>query len=214
LEAPFDPDISVNFGGEDEDQAEASAFLGKAFLVSIVIMLAILLTQFNNFYQSFLIISAVIFSTAGVMIFLLITGQPFGIVMCGVGVIALAGIVVNNNIVLIDTYNEIRRDTNYSVKRAVIETAAQRIRPVLLTSTTTILGLVPMVFAVSINIIDQDIIVGGPSTQMWVQLSSAIAGGLLFATLLTLIFTPCMLVLGAKLFEPKAKATKMHLQIA
>jgi multidrug efflux pump len=78
-------------------------------------MLAILLTQFNNFYQSFLIISAVIFSTAGVMIFLLITGQPFGIVMCGVGVIALAGIVVNNNIVLIDTYNEIRRDTNYSV---------------------------------------------------------------------------------------------------
>lgn len=207
LEAPFDPDITVSFGGEDEDQAEAGAFLGKAFLVSIVIMLAILLTQFNNFYQSFLIISAVIFSTAGVMIFLLLTGQPFGIVMCGVGVIALAGIVVNNNIVLIDTYNEIRRDTNYSVKRAVIETAAQRIRPVLLTSTTTILGLVPMVFAVSINIIDQDIIVGGPSTQMWVQLSSAIAGGLLFATLLTLIFTPCMLVLGAKLFEPKIKAT-------
>ncbi len=207
LEAPFDPDITVSFGGEDEDQAEAGAFLGKAFLVSIVIMLAILLTQFNNFYQSFLIISAVVFSTAGVMIFLLITGQPFGIVMCGVGVIALAGIVVNNNIVLIDTYNEIRRDTNFSVKRAVIETAAQRIRPVLLTSTTTILGLVPMVFAVSINIIDQDIIVGGPSTQMWVQLSSAIAGGLLFATILTLVFTPCMLVLGAKLFEPKAKAS-------
>ncbi len=207
LQLPADPEITVKFGGEDEDQAEAGAFLGKAFLVSIVFMLIILLTQFNNFYQSFLIISAVIFSTAGVMIFLLITGQPFGIVMCGVGVIALAGIVVNNNIVLIDTYNEIRRDTNFSIKRAVIETAAQRIRPVLLTSTTTILGLVPMVFAVSIDIIKQDIVVGGPSTQMWVQLSTAIAGGLLLATLLTLVFTPCMLVLGGKLFESK-KAVK------
>jgi multidrug efflux pump len=205
MELPFDPDIRVSFGGEDEDQAEASSFLMKAFGVSMVFMIAILLTQFNNFYQSFLIISAVIFSTAGVLIFLLISGQPFGIVMCGVGVIALAGIVVNNNIVLIDTYNEIRRDTDFSVKRAVIETAAQRIRPVLLTSVTTILGLVPMVFAVSIDIINQDIIVGGPSTQVWVQLSTAIAGGLLFATLLTLIFTPCMLVLGGKMFESKSK---------
>ncbi len=116
--------------------------------------------------------------------------------MCGVGVIALAGIVVNNNIVLIDTFNEIRRDTDFSVKRAAIETAAQRIRPVMLTSITTILGLLPMVFAVTINLIDRDILIGGPSTQMWVQMSTAIAGGLLFATILTLVFTPCMLVLG------------------
>jgi multidrug efflux pump len=204
-ELSFDPAVSVSFGGEDEDQAEAMGFLLKAFVVAIVFMIGILLTQFNNFYQSFLIISAVIFSTAGVLIFLIISGQPFGIVMCGIGVIALAGIVVNNNIVLIDTFNEIRKSTDYSVKRAVIETAAQRIRPVLLTSITTILGLVPMVLAISINIIDQEIIFGGPSTQMWVQLSTAIAGGLFFATMLTLIFTPCMLVLGEKLFKTKGK---------
>jgi len=204
----FDPGVNVSFGGEDEDQAEAMGFLAKAFAVAIVFMIGILLTQFNNFYQSFLIISAVIFSTAGVLIFLIISGQPFGIVMCGIGVIALAGIVVNNNIVLIDTYNEIRKNTDFSVKRAVIETAAQRIRPVLLTSVTTILGLVPMVLAISINIIDQEIIIGGPSTQMWVQLSTAIAGGLFFATMLTLIFTPCMLVLGEKLFK-KSKSKKV-----
>tara|TARA_R110000824_G_scaffold7892_3_gene35762 strand:+ start:119088 stop:122255 length:3168 start_codon:yes stop_codon:yes gene_type:complete len=204
LELPYEPGVNVSFGGQDADQAEASSFLMKAFAVAVVFMVGILLTQFNNFYQSFLIISAVIFSTAGVLIFLIISGQPFGIVMCGIGVIALAGIVVNNNIVLIDTYNEIRRDTQLSVKKAVIETAAQRLRPVLLTSITTILGLVPMVLAISIDIIDQEVIVGGPSTQMWVQLSTAIAGGLFFATMLTLIFTPCMLVLGEKVFRKKS----------
>lgn len=203
LQEEVDPRVLLQFGGQDEDQAEAGAFLSKAFLVSIVLMLLILLLQFNNFYQSFLIISAVVFSTAGVLILLIISGQPFGIVMCGIGVIALAGIVVNNNIVLIDTYNEVRRDTDLSVIDAVLETAAQRLRPVLLTSITTILGLVPMVFAVSINFIKQEIIVGGPSTQMWVQLSTAIAGGLFFATMLTLVFTPCMLVLGEKIFKTK-----------
>jgi multidrug efflux pump len=179
-------------------------------MISIVLMMVILLLQFNSFYQSFLIISAVVFSTAGVLIFLIVSGQPFGIVMCGIGVIALAGIVVNNNIVLIDTYNEVRRDTDLSVIDSVLETAAQRLRPVLLTSTTTILGLVPMVLAVSINIIEQEIIVGGPSTQMWVQLSTAIAGGLLFATILTLIFTPCMLVLGEKIFKTGKAREHLH----
>lgn len=209
LEIPNDPAVSVSFGGQDEDQAEAMGFLSKAFAVAIVFMIGILLTQFNSFYQSFLIVSAVVFSTAGVLLFLLVSGQPFGIVMCGVGVIALAGIVVNNNIVLIDTYNEIRRDTDYSVKKAVLETAAQRIRPVLLTSITTILGLVPMVFAITIDIIDQEIIFGGPSTQMWVQLSTAIAGGLFFATMLTLFFTPCMLVLGEKVIrKSSSKSSK------
>ena len=205
LTESIDPSVSIVFGGQDENQAEAGSFLGKAFAVALVIMLGILLLQFNSFYQAFLIVTAVIFSTAGVLIFLVLSGQPFGIVMCGVGVIALAGIVVNNNIVLIDTFNEIRRDTDYSVKRAVIETAAQRIRPVMLTSITTILGLLPMVFAVTINLVDRDILVGGPSTQMWVQMSTAIAGGLLFATLLTLVFTPCMLVLGGRFSKSKNK---------
>ncbi|MDG2091199.1 MAG: efflux RND transporter permease subunit [Gammaproteobacteria bacterium] len=203
LESSIDPAVNIAFAGQDENQSEASSFLGKAFAVALVIMMGILLIQFNSFYQSFLVISAVIFSTAGVLIFLTLTGQPFGIVMCGVGIIALAGIVVNNNIVLIDTFNEIRRDTDYSVKRAVIETVAQRIRPVLLTSSTTILGLLPMVFAITINLIERDVLIGAPSSQMWVQLSSSIAGGLLFATLLTLVFTPCMLVLGGRFSKTK-----------
>jgi len=218
MQKSFDPQVQVQFGGQDEDQAEAGAFLSQAFAVSIVLMIIILLLQFNNFYQSFLIISAVVFSTAGVLIFLIVSGQPFGIVMCGIGIIALAGIVVNNNIVLIDTFNEVRRDTDLALIDAVLETAAQRIRPVLLTSSTTILGLIPMVLAVSINVIDQEIIVGGPSTQMWVQLSTAIAGGLLFATLLTLVFTPCMLVLGEKIFkrsrQPGRPGTRLDLQTA
>ena len=205
LASSVDPDVRITFGGQDEDQAEASAFLIQAFGSSLVLMVVILLLQFNSFYQSFLIVSAVIFSTAGVLIFLMISGQPFGIIMCGIGVIALAGIVVNNNIVLIDTFNEIRKETNYSFKRAVLETAAQRIRPVLLTSITTILGLLPMVLSISVNIIDRDIIIGSPSTQMWVQLSTAIAGGLFFATMLTLAVTPCMLVLGEKVFRRKKK---------
>ncbi len=207
LNEEIDPAVNVAFGGQDEDQQEVVSFLSKAFAVALVIMMTILLIQFNSFYQSFLIITAVIFSTAGVLLLVLISGQPFGIVMSFVGIIALAGIVVNNNIVLIDTYNEIRKSTSLSVIEAILETAAQRIRPVLLTSITTILGLLPMVFGMTIDVIGQDVTVGGPSTQMWMQLSSAIAGGLFFATLLTLIFTPCMLLLGEKLFR-SAKTPK------
>jgi multidrug efflux pump len=158
-------------------------------------MVAILVTQFNSFYQTALVLSAIVFSTAGVMIGLLATNQPFGIVMCGIGIIALAGIVVNNNIVLIDTYNDLR-SRGLPAQEAILRTAAQRVRPVLLTSITTVLGLVPMVFAISIDIIGQDVSIGAPSTQWWTQLSSSIAGGLTFATILTLLLTPCLLMLG------------------
>jgi len=131
----------------------------------------------------------------GVLLGLLVTQQPFGIVMSGVGVIALAGIVVNNNIVLIDTYNEFRR-RGIDAAEAILRTGAQRLRPVLLTTVTTILGLMPMVLKININFFSRDISSGGPSTDWWAQLASAVAGGLAFATLLTLILTPCMLLLG------------------
>src|SRR5690606_33498477 len=107
--AGLDPAVEVRFRGENEDQAEAEAFLTKAFGAALFLMAIILVTQFNSFYQTLLILSAVVFSTVGVLLGLLITNQPFGVVMCGIGVIALAGIVVNNNIVLIDTYNIVRR---------------------------------------------------------------------------------------------------------
>jgi len=161
-------------------------------------MAIILVTQFNSFYQASLILSAVFFSTIGVLLGLMITGQPFGIVMSGVGVIALAGIVVNNNIVLIDTYN-LQRRRGLDPVEAVLRTGALRLRPVLLTTATTILGLLPMVLGVNIDFIGREITVGGPSTQWWTQLATAVAGGLAFATVLTLVMTPCMLVLGERL---------------
>ncbi len=197
LEKANDPDVSVEFKGEAEEQQETKVFLGTAFISAIFLMTIILVTQFNSLYQAILVLSAIIFSTSGVLIGLMITGQTFGIVMVGIGIIALAGIVVNNNIVLIDTYNGFLRQGAPAVQAALL-TGSARARPVLLTAITTILGLVPMVFAMNIDLIDRELTFGAPSTQWWTQLSSAIAGGLAFTTLLTLFLTPCLLVLGAK----------------
>ncbi len=200
------PDVKVTPAGESEDQQEAATFLGTAFLVAIFIMLMILLVQFNSWYQSLLIISAIVFSTAGVLLGLLVNNQPFGIVMVGMGIIGLAGIVVNNNIVLIDTYNQIR-DDGANAFDAAYQTGCLRLRPVMLTSVTTILGLMPMALGINVNLMEPSLGFGAPSTQWWTQLSSAIAGGLAIATLLTLLLTPCMLILGDKLRErSKARA--------
>ena len=199
--ADLDPRVSVTFKGEDREQREAEAFLTKAFGIALFVMGIILVTQFNSFYQATLILSAVVFSTIGVFLGLLLTEQPFGIVMSGVGVIALAGIVVNNNIVLIDTYNLLRA-AGIEPFEAVLRTGAQRLRPVILTTLTTVLGLMPMVLGINIDVLGRDIAIGGPSTQWWKQLATAVAGGLTFATVLTLILTPSLLMLGQK-FEGK-----------
>tara|TARA_R110001606_G_scaffold155751_4_gene298048 strand:+ start:3532 stop:6672 length:3141 start_codon:yes stop_codon:yes gene_type:complete len=200
--AGIDKSVSYEFRGNTEDQQKSMVFLIKAFGVAFFIMAIILVTQFNNFFQCLLILSAVIFSTMGVFIGLMVKGQPFGIVMSGVGVIALAGIVVNNNIVLIDTFNGLRKQ-GMLVREAAIRTGVQRLRPVMLTTITTILGLVPMVFQFNIDLIHQSFSIGAPSAQWWTQLSTAIAGGLTFATPLTLILTPCLLVLGYRRKERK-----------
>jgi multidrug efflux pump len=193
----LDPAIRVSFKGEDEEQDEAQAFLSRAFVVALFLIAIILVTQFNSFYQALLILSAIVFSTVGVMLGLLLTHQPFGIVMSGVGVIALAGIVVNNNIVLIDTYNELKK-RGLAPYDAVLLTGAQRLRPVLLTTVTTVLGLMPMVLRVNVDLFAREVTFGGPSTDWWAQLASAVAGGLAFATLLTLVLTPALLLLGAQ----------------
>ena len=192
--AELDPRVNITFKGEDEEQKKAQDFLVKAFMVALFMMAIILVTQFNSFYSAFLILTAVIMSTIGVMIGLLVTGQPFGIVMSGIGVIALAGIVVNNNIVLIDTFDRIR-ETGVPAREAILRTGAQRLRPVLLTTITTILGLMPMVLAMNIDFGSRLVQIGAPSTQLWTQLSTAIVFGLGFATILTLLFTPCALML-------------------
>ncbi len=190
-----DPGVTLTFKGEDEDQRETMTFLSNAFLTALFLMLVILVTQFNSLYQAALVLSAIVFSTAGVLLGLLVTGQPFGIVMVGIGIIALAGIVVNNNIVLIDTYNGLKKD-GLNALEAALNTGRLRLRPVLLTAITTVLGLMPMVLAMNIDLLNRTISFGAPSTQWWTQLASAIAGGLSFATVLTLILTPCLLVLG------------------
>jgi len=190
--------VEVVFKGEDEEQAEAQAFLMKAFGVALFVMAIILVTQFNSFYSAFLILSAVIMSTIGVMLGLMATGKPFGIVMTGVGVIALAGIVVNNNIVLIDTFDHMKKRSSDAMD-AVLRTGAQRLRPVLLTTVTTILGLLPMVFQVNIDFVTREITHGAPSTQWWVSLASAIVFGLGFASILTLLVTPCALMVRENL---------------
>ncbi|WP_306128279.1 efflux RND transporter permease subunit [Roseovarius sp. MMSF_3350] len=202
LRAALDGDVlpqgaTVDFAGEAQDQLESMTFLAGAFVAAVVLMFMILVLQFNNFYQAFVVMSAIIFSVAGVLLGLIVTGRPFGIVMGGVGVIALAGIVVNNNIVLIDTFNELRR-SGASARDAALRTGAQRLRPVLLTSITTALGLLPMVLGLNVDFLGREMIFGAPSTQYWTELSAAIAGGLVIATLLTLIVTPAMLMLGRR----------------
>ena len=189
--------VSFSFGGEAEDQAESMIFLMSAFVAAIFMMFIILVIQFNNFYQAFVVMSAIVFSIGGVLFGLIVTGRPFGIVMGGIGVIALAGIVVNNNIVLIDNYNTLKRE-GQSPLEAALRTGAQRLRPVILTSVTTALGLMPMVIGVNLNFFTREVVYGAPSTQWWTELSSAIAGGLVVATVLTLIVTPAMLMLGER----------------
>lgn len=190
----IDPMVEVSIKGQNEDQQESQDFLVKAFGIALFVMAIILVTQFNSFYQALLILSAVIFSTVGVFLALFLVQKPFGIVMGGIGVISLAGIVVNNNIVLIDTYNVLRRQGVPAID-AILRTGAQRLRPVMLTTITTILGLLPMVMQVNLDFFNRTAVFGAPSTQWWTQLATAIAGGLAFATVLTLILTPCLLAL-------------------
>ena len=202
-ETPLTQNVLVSFGGEDEDIAETQAFLGSSFMLSLVLMVIVLMLQFNSLWQAFVTMSAIVLSTGGVVLGLWAAGQPFGIVMCGLGVISLAGIVVNNNIVLIDTYNEYRK-RGYDARHAAFRAGLVRFRPVVLTAITTILGLLPMVFQLTIKILDREVLVGAPSSQWWTQLSSSIAGGLTFATILTLVATPAMLVIGGRFIRTPA----------
>jgi multidrug efflux pump len=194
----LDPRVRVQFKGEDADQREAQDFLGKAFIGAMFLIAIILLTQFNSVYSTFLILSAVIMSTIGVFIGLIVTGQTFGIIMTGVGIISLAGVIVSNNIVLIDTFDQFYKREGKPLVESILRTGALRLRPVFLTQITTVLGLLPMMFQMNIDFMAREISYGAPSTQWWVQLSTAIVFGITFATTLTLVFTPCALMLRHK----------------
>ncbi|SDZ27514.1 multidrug efflux pump [Jannaschia faecimaris] len=177
--------------GDQEEQAESGAFLMKAFAGALGLMFIILLAQFNSIYNSVLVLLAVVLSTTGVLIGMLVMDQAFSIIMTGTGIVALAGIVVNNNIVLIDTYQDYSK---YMPKlEAITRTAEDRIRPVLLTTLTTMAGLAPMMFGLSFDFIGGGYSIGSPTALWWIQLATAVVWGLGIATVLTLIFTPAML---------------------
>src|SRR5438093_1425131 len=182
------------------DSNKSGAFLMKAFGTAIFMIFAILLAQFNKLTSVFVVLTAVVMSTFGVLLGLLIMGQSFGVVMTGIGVIANAGVIVNNNIVLIDTYDRLRRE-GVAAYDAIIETCRERARPVVLTAVTAILGVLPIAFGMNIEFPSRELTVGAPATQWWINLSTAIVFGLGFATVLTLIVTPAALMAIEKLRE-------------
>jgi multidrug efflux pump len=202
--ADLGPGVVWRLKGEDEERAKASAFLLKAFGTALFLIFAILLAQFNKFVSVALVLTAIVLSTIGVLLGLLIMGQPFGVVMTGIGVIANAGVIVNNNIVLIDTYDRLRREGRETYD-AIIETCRERARPVVLTATTAVLGVLPIAFGVNVEFLSRGITVGAPSTQWWISLSTAIVFGLAFATVLTLVVTPAALMAIEQMAEQRRR---------
>ncbi|MEM6711343.1 MAG: efflux RND transporter permease subunit [Pseudomonadota bacterium] len=189
------PGVSYRFRGADEEQQESGQFLMQAMIGSLFLMFIILLTQFNSFYQTVLTLGTVVLAVFGVLLGMALTGQAFSIIMTGTGIVALAGIVVNNAIVLMDTFNRFTREDGMDRIEAALKAAAQRSRPILLTTVTTIAGLIPMALQINFNFFERIIQVGSITSIWWVQLSTAIISGLAFSTVLTLIIVPVMLCL-------------------
>lgn len=187
------PGINWKLAGSNEDSAEAGAFLINAFGAAMFLIFIVLLAQFNKFTSVILVLTCVVMAIVGALLGMLATGQTFVIVMSGIGFIALAGVVVNNNIVLIDTYDRLREE-GWAKYDAVLQTCRERARPVVLTALSAILGVLPIAFGLGLEIGHQETTINAPSTQWWIALSSAIVFGLSFATVLTLIVTPSMLM--------------------
>jgi len=185
--------IGWKLAGSNQDSEEAGAFLTNAFGAAIFLIFLVLLAQFNKFTSVWLVLSCVVMATIGALLGMMLTGQAFVIVMSGIGVIALAGVVVNNNIVLIDTYDRLREE-GWNRQDAVLQTCRERARPVVLTALAAILGVLPIAFGLGLELFHHETTINAPSTQWWIALSSAIVFGLSFATVLTLIVTPSMLM--------------------
>ena len=183
-----------------EETEDVNNFIMIAGITAIFMMLLMLITQFNSFYQSILVLSAVFMSVVGVLIGLMIMGKPFSTTMNGIAIVALSGIVVNNNIVLIDTFNRLTGEfPNLSKEDVIMKACKQRLRPILLTTTTTIFGLLPLAVGVSIDVLSREILIGSRVVEWWTLLASSIVFGLSFSTVLTLIFTPAALILPSRI---------------
>lgn len=190
--------VTVKFKGEDQEQSESGVFLMKAFGVAIFLVALILVIEFDSFFSMGLVLSAVVMSTIGVFVGLMVHNLAFGVVMGGIGVIALAGIIVSNNILLIDTYDIKLKEKNpinlKQLKQVIVDTCLERVRPVILTKLTAILGLLPIMFGINIDFFKFYITIGAPSNDWWILLSTCIVYGILFASSLTLLVTPAALM--------------------
>ncbi|WPD22532.1 MAG: efflux RND transporter permease subunit [Candidatus Electrothrix scaldis] len=185
------PGYTVRFTGENQEQEESQGFLSKAFVIALFFIFLILVTQFNSVSQPFIIMSSVILSMGGAFFGLMLYRQPFGVIMTGIGVISLAGVVVNNAIVLIDYTNKLR-ENGFALLDAVVSAGATRLRPVLLTAVTTVLGLIPMVTGVSYDFRNLRISWVSESSQWWQSMAVVVIFGLLVATFLTLVVVPVL----------------------
>ncbi|MEO6012760.1 MAG: efflux RND transporter permease subunit [Devosia sp.] len=190
----FPTGTHIVYGGADEQNAETGAFIVKAFIVALALIALILLLEYNSFWQVVVTISTVGMSLAGVMLGLAVTQTPFSMIMTGLGIVALAGIVVKNGIVLTDTYNHYNRGDGVEPVKAMLITISQRVRPVLLTATVTALGVIPMAINIEFDFIGREINVGGLAGTWFVALSIALVSGLFVSTALTLVMVPVMIV--------------------
>lgn len=186
-------DVKIVYAGAAEQIGDTNAFIVKALFSALALIAFILLVEYNSFYQVLVTLSTVVMSLAGVFLGMEVTHMSFSAIMTGLGIVALAGIVVKNGIVLIDTYNHYRRDDHVEPVKAMLITASQRVRPVLLTATVTALGVIPMALNVEFDFIRREITIGGLAGSWFVHLSAALVSGLFVSTALTLIMVPVMI---------------------
>jgi multidrug efflux pump len=187
-------DVDIKFLGEAEDSQSSINFVISAFIFALLAMFMILICLFNNFYHTFIILFSLVLSTTGIFVGLIVLQMNFNIIMTGLGIVACAGIVVNNNIILIDSYRKIRKDEPNKIKAIILSTKS-RIRPILLTNITTVIGILPSALQLSINIFDRTISYKSAETYFTEPLAWALVWGLSFAAVATLIVTPALLAL-------------------
>jgi multidrug efflux pump len=201
---PIASDVRVSFKGADEEQNESGMFLIVAAFMAMFLIALVLVAMFNSFYHATLILIAVVLAMIGALLGMQLMGQPFSYIMSGTGMLALAGIVVNHNIVLIDTFRRLRQAGMDPIE-AVIRSSAQRLRPVFLTTVTAIGGLLPMMIAIEINFWTREVTIGGPNGMIWVPMSIAIVFGLAFSKMITLGLVPALLALPYRIRERRAE---------
>lgn len=189
----FPSSVSLVYGGAEEQIDDTNAFIFAAFGAAMFLIFLILLLEYNSFYQVLVTLTTVIMSLAGVLLGMWVTKMSFSAIMTGLGIVALAGIVVKNGIVLIDTYNHYNRDEKVEPVKAMLITAAQRVRPVLLTATVTALGVIPMALNIEFDFLRREVVVGGIAGSWFTHLSAALVSGLFVSTALTLVMVPVMI---------------------